>query len=135
MTDEGNQVYYYQLPQREVVPNVERTKYISLNTSGVSNKLLFRLEYDNDTKIDRGPLNYTLTFNNIIINKPVPFFFSFIRLITLIFICSLFYAIRYNTNVFNLKIEFKDKKQRIITLLLVLANLLFLLFIYKNKQQ
>lgn len=133
MTDEGNQVYYYQLPQREVVPNVERTKYISLNTSGVSNKLLFRLEYDNDTKIDRGPLNYTLTFNNIIINKPVPFFFSFIRLITLIFICSLFYAIRYNTNVFNLKIEFKDKKQRIITLLLVLANLLFLLFIYKNN--
>lgn len=132
MTDEGNKEYY-QLPMREVIPNVERSKYITFNTAGMSDKLLIRFEKDDNVSIDRGNINYTIKFNSIVINKPVPFFFNGIRLVTVLFICLFLYSIRYNTSLFNIKTNYKSNKQKIVLVTLILVNIIFLLFIYKNN--
>lgn len=133
VTDEGNG-NYIKLPYREIVPNVERSKYIKMNTSGVCNKILLRFEQDRSAGKNstvRPP--YYINVNSVSVNKPVPFSFNFIRFIIIFGIIALLYCLRYNTKCFDVKLDISSKKQKIALLLLILFNILFAIFIYKNN--
>ncbi|MDO4300792.1 MAG: hypothetical protein Q4D26_05315 [Clostridia bacterium] len=133
VTDTGNQLYY-KLPQREIVPHVERSKYIKLNIVGESEKLRIQLDKDNQVKIYNGKdMPYKLSFDSIVINKPVPFFFSAIRFFILIMGVFLLYCLRYNTDCFSIKTDLNSNKQRMILLFFIMFNIIFALFIYKNN--
>lgn len=132
MTDEGNELYY-KLPQKVIVPAVEKSKYIKLDTSGISDKLLISLDADKDTEDNRGGIDYRLNFKDMSVNKPVPFFFEPIRLLIVIFVLTVLYCLRFNTNCFDNMLCLSSTKQKAVLAFVILLNIIFAVFIYKNN--
>jgi hypothetical protein len=136
-TDEGNKLYY-KLPQREIVPGVERSKYIKLQTAGASEKL--RIDFNSTPYYDTGMtvVGYTkaarqFKIDSIVINKPVPFSFNPLRLLILYSFILLLYLLRYGTEIFKYKLKAFSVWQLVFTLALIGINIAFAVFIYKNN--
>jgi len=84
LTDEGSRLYY-ELPPRSVNYAIERSKYLRVYTSGVSEKLMIEIKplLDGDT----------VKINSIVINKPVPFMFSFLRCFIIFLVLFIYKAV------------------------------------------
>lgn len=136
-TDEGNRLYY-ELPQREVVTTVERSKYIKMNTAGKTEKLKIRLDaqpvYDVDMKqTGISDTRYYIHFDKILINETVPFFFEPIRFAAVFFILLVLYCLRYNSGMFVYELNLKSHRQKALLAALIALNIALAVFIYKNN--
>ncbi len=101
------------MPERFIVSTVDRTKYIPLNLSGESHKLIIIF---NDVE------NKSYDINSIAINKCVPFHFSIIRVLLLFLFGILCYIVRPGSRLYRYKLDFKSKKQKLIIGLVVLTQ-------------
>lgn len=101
-TDEANKLYF-DLPERDVVCDVERSKYIHLNLSGKSEKLKINFKC-NDGDI--------FVFNKLKINAEYPMFFSVIRLIITFAIILGIYIVRPKSDFYKYKFNLKSKRQK-----------------------
>jgi hypothetical protein len=135
-TDEGNKLYY-ELPGREVVSTVERSKYIKLDTYGVSEKLRINIEDNYVENINKTGTyitdNLSIKVDKIEINKPVPFYFNIIRVLILYTLLILLYLLRYNTRIFDYEINLDSYKQVLVLVVLIGINIAFAYFMYENN--
>lgn len=93
------------MPERSLVSTVERTKYIPLYLTGETNKV--SLEFLNVE-------NKEYKINNIVLNKGVPFHFSIIRVLMILFILGIIYIIRPKSKFYEYKLNIKSVKQRVV---------------------
>ncbi len=114
-TDEANAIYYG-LPKRDVVRDVERSKYINLNLSGESEKLKIELYEGHDE--DR------FVFNEIKINANYPMFFSFIRLFSVFLIILAVYIVRPKSCFYKYVLNLKSVRQRVVLGLIIGAHII-----------
>lgn len=92
-----------EMPERSIVSNVERTKYIPLSLKGKSDKLV--LEFKNAEGRE-------VKIKNIILNKGVPFHFSIIRVIVILILIGLIYVIRPGSQFYKYRLNLKKSWQR-----------------------
>lgn len=118
--DEGNELYY-KLPGKEVVNNIENSKYIKLNLSGKAKKIKISFE---------GNINDKIQINSIKINKIKPNFLSKFRILILTFSIYILYLIRPKSDLYKYKIN-NSKYQKLILLLYIFLQSLFF-FILTN---
>jgi len=114
-TDEANALYYG-LPRRDVVRDVERSKYINLNLSGKSEKLKLEI-YDAED-------NDRFVFNEIKINANYPMFFSFIRLTAVFLIILAVYIVRPKSYFYKYVLNLKSVRQRFVLGLIIGAHII-----------
>ncbi len=103
-TDEANKLYF-SLPNRDVVRDVEKSKYISLNLSGKSEKLMIEVESKDSERF---------IINQIKLNARYPMFFSFVRLFAVFLIITGVYIIRPKSYFYNYILDLKSKRQRFV---------------------
>lgn len=121
-TDEANQEYLT-LPSRDIVSSFERSKYISLNLAGVSDKIQICPDVSDEN----------IFINSIVINRKVPFFFNIIRLILVFLIFSAVYIIRPSSVIWKIKFDEGSFKQILGILVLALANIFLICnFVFSN---
>ncbi len=101
-TDEANALYF-SLPERDVVRDVEKSKYINLNLSGESEKI--KIEFKTKDK-------ERFVFNEIRINASYPMFFSFIRIIAVFLIILVVYMIRPKSCFYKYTLNLKSLRQK-----------------------
>ncbi len=114
-TDEANALYYG-LPKRDVVRDVERSKYINLNLSGESEKLKIELYEGHDE--DR------FVFNEIKINANYPMFFSVIRLFSVFLIILAVYIVRPKSCFYKYVLNLKSVRQKVVLGLIIGAHII-----------
>jgi hypothetical protein len=136
-TDEGN-YEYFEMPQRELVSTVERSKYIKMNTSGNVDKLRLNLDpqllYGIDMSVyGSSKSSHTITIDEITANKQVPFFFEPIRLLLVLLVLILIYTLRYGSGIYGYVINLKSPNQRLVLVLVLAANILLANYIYLNN--
>lgn len=137
VTDEANMLYY-KLPQRELASDVERSRYIKMNTSGKSTKLAVefvphkRYDLDMTEKGFEGEQYYIKPLE-VVINKPVPFDFIPERVAAVLAVFVLMYIFRYGTGCFNAVLDLKKHRQKAILALVILADIVFVSFIYAKN--
>ncbi len=112
-TDEANALYF-NLPERDVVRDVEKSKYISLNLSGKSEKLMVEVKANK---------NERFIINEIKLNVQYPMFFSIIRLLTVFLITLAVYMIRPKSPFYKYTLNFKSIKQRIVLGIIIAAHI------------
>ena len=112
--DEGNELYY-RLPEKEIVNNIENSKYIKLNLSEKAKKIKISFEGNVDDKIQ---------INSIKINKIKPIFLSKFRILILTFSIYILYLIRPKSDLYKYKIS-NSKYQKLIILLYIFLQSLF----------
>jgi len=112
-TDEANKLYF-SLPERDVVRDVEKSKYISLNLSGKSEKLMVEVKSGD---------NERFIINQIKLNTNYPMFFSLIRLLVVFLIMAVFYVIRPKSHFYNYVLNLKSKKQRFVLGIIIAAHI------------
>ncbi len=110
--DKSNKKGIY-MPERSVVSDVERTKYIPVYLKGETKNMT--IEFKNLE-------NKEFRINSIAINKPIPFNFSFIRVFALFFIISILYIIRPKSKFYEYELNFKRPKQCILLFILVIIQ-------------
>lgn len=101
-TDEGNK-NYYALPNRYLYPNIEKSKYITLDLIGKVKDI--KIMFDDNEK----PFSFKL--NGISINEKVPVDISFTRLLLVFMMLFIIYIIRPKSEFYKYKIDFKNKSQ------------------------
>lgn len=87
---------YYMNKSHNVVKDVERSEYISLFSTRGLNSLGLELELSN------GSYFY---IEELVLNPRVPFHFNFVRILVLFLVCSLGFAYRRNSNLWNIKVS------------------------------
>ncbi len=112
-TDEANELYFA-LPTRDIVRDVEKSKYINFNLSGESEKFKIDLITSNNNRF---------IINNITINKNEPMFFSFIRLFAVFLIISAVYIIRPKSVFYKYILNLKSKRQKIVLGILIAVHI------------
>ncbi len=113
VTDEAN-AQYMNMPERYVVYNVERTKYIKLHTAGKSTKV--KLTFNSSD-------NQTLALNAITLNKQVPFSVKPLRVLVLFLALALLYMLRCGSPVYNIQRRSGSKRQLLALALIVVLNI------------
>lgn len=110
-TDEANR-YYFTLPERTLVPNVKESKYMKLHLSGQTDKLklTFRIREEHVTD------GSILKINKITFNKTVPLNIFFPRILLLSLAIVLITMIRPSSELWKVKLNFQDQKQKLIIL-------------------
>lgn len=101
-TDEGNK-NYYALPNRYLYPNIEKSKYITLDLIGKVKDI--KIMFDDNEE----PFSFKL--NGISINEKVPVDISFTRLLLVFMMLFIIYIIRPKSEFYKYKIDFKNKSQ------------------------
>ncbi|MBR6401271.1 MAG: hypothetical protein IKS17_08665 [Firmicutes bacterium] len=89
-TDDGNS-QYFELPERLVVAGVERTKYIPIESTGMTDKIKLRFN---------GSENQTLIINSVQVNKGVPFSFNLFRIGFIYAVILAIYILRRNSSLY-----------------------------------
>ncbi len=112
-TDEANALYY-DLPERDIVRDVEKSKYISLNLSGESEKL--------KVKINAGE-NNRFVIESMKINAKYPMFFSFARLAVVFLIMLAVYIVRPNSPFYSHILNLKSKKQKLVLGIIIATHI------------
>ncbi len=125
-TDEGNELYY-EIGKREIVNNINQSKYIKLNLAGKTKNIKISFKYDNE----ENKLN-VIKINKISINKEKPIYISYIRLSLLFLIIISLYTIRPKSELYNTKCIFDKKQNKIIIIYLILQILFFTSIICLN---
>ncbi len=105
------------MPERYIVSTVERTKYIPLNLSGVTNTLT----------LDLGNVaNKTFKINSVAINKGVPFRISFIRVLVL-FLCGiLLYIIRPGSEFYKYRLKSGNTLQKKLIIIIMALHIVLM---------
>ncbi len=116
-TDEANKLYY-NLPARDIVYSVDKTKYITMNLLGKTEKLkiIFNTQNNQDFKI-----------NEIRLNVHYPMFFSVLRFAAVFFIILIGYLIRPKSLYYRYTMDLRNSiNQRRIIYGFVLLNIIVL---------
>lgn len=92
-----------EMPERNIVSTVEKTKYIPFHLKGETNEISIKF---NNVE------NKEVAINNIILNANVPFFFSITRVFVILLITALVYIIRPNSKFYKYLLNLKSKKQK-----------------------
>ena len=116
-TDKGNK-HYFRLPDRVIVRNLEKSKYIPLSLNGESEKI--KIIFNNIS-------NKEITINKIELNVRIPFFFNIIRVAVLYLIIILLHIIRPRNKYYSYKLNLKRRYQRAILISLIIINSLIYL--------
>ena len=93
-TDAGNKLYF-KLPSREIKNNIDKSKYLTFNLSGKSEKLLLTFSFHNDE----------LNINNLSINNHIPLFFSSIRCGLFIIVIMFVFLFKSNSILYKKKLR------------------------------
>jgi len=112
-TDEANALYFA-LPERDVVRDVEKSKYISLNLSGKSEKLKVEIRSKN---------NERFIINDIKINAKYPMFFSFIRVFAVFLIILAVYIVRPKSPFYKYILNLRSVRQKAVLGVIILAHI------------
>ena len=106
--DEANSEYL-NLPTRYLYPYIEKSKYLTFNLDGKSDKIKisFLKIVPNYGKID----GISFKLNSISINEKVPFDFSITRFILTFSVLCLIYFFRPKSGFYKEKVDFKNKYQ------------------------
>lgn len=111
-TDEGNELYY-SLKGREVEPRDGTTRWIALDTAGVSEKLHMTLE------IEQSELDIV----GIQANTPKPLRISIIRMIIVFLVVFGLYAVRPGSSLYRRKLNSNSTKQMAVIMATIILNL------------
>lgn len=123
ITDDGNS-YYLDMPQREVVEGVERTKYIKLHTAGESTRLKIGFS---DCE------NQTLVLNSVVLNKQVPFHMNLVRMLICYLLLALAYILRLGSPIYKIKRLAGSRPQLGAVAALIAVNILLSGFICETN--
>lgn len=127
-TDEANELYF-DLPQRTIISDFERSKFLKMELAGKSEKIKINLK--NTAEGD-------FRIKEISINKKVPFSFNAFRIILLFLIVAILYCIRPSSKLYEYKFDTSSTWQMNIIIAFAFFNILFFLFLtnanplYKN---
>lgn len=125
-TDEGNK-YYYKLPERYYYPNINKSKYVTLDLSGKADRLKIEIKRLKGTNVD-------FQINEISINNKIPISISWTRFILLAFTLIIIIFIRPNSELYKYKVNFNNKKQiAIIIITIILESFCFYYLLTSNK--
>ena len=119
-TDEGNK-NYYALPNRYLYPNIEKSKYVTLDLIGKVKDI--KIMFDDN----KNPFSFKL--NGVSINEKVHIYISFTRLLLVFMMLFIIYIIRPKSEFYKYKIDFKNKSQVGIILGTVVCMALAFLYI------
>ncbi len=128
--DEANHLYF-SLPTQYLYPKITRSKYVRLHLSGKSEKIkIIFNDYKNQYAYQNGYNQQPFTFhiNKISINEKVPIDISFTRLFLVIAGIIILYSIRPKSSLWKIKMEEKNKKQKLVVA--TVMTILSLLFFY-----
>lgn len=112
--DEANELGV-NLGYREIVHDVERSTYMTVHLSGVSDWVELKMTLD---------AGRTLNVYGIEINPVIPFHFSFLRLFVLGLLLSLIYTLRPKSIVYKVKYNCKCKWQIAVTAMIVVIEII-----------
>ena len=112
-TDAGNSEYF-EMPERFIVGNVERTKYVPVESSGVTDKIRLRIN---------GSDEQTVVVNRVEINKQVPFSFNILRIAFVYAVFVLIYLFRRGSRIYSIPFKW-DYTQRCIVLGAIIVNII-----------
>lgn len=122
-TDEANE-NFYDLPERYVIADVERSHYIKMNLLGKTEKLQIVF---NNLK------NEELYIERISINKNVPFKFNILRFCIIFSIMVICYILRPKSSVYNIEFNVKSVNQIMGTIILAAVNIIIIFtFVFSN---
>lgn len=116
LSDEANSITY-ETPERFISGNVEKSHYINVHPSGKVSGMSVVFDI---------PENECIVLNDISINAPRPFSFSFFRILLVIALCAFAYLFAPNSD-FN-KMNFHNNKETYSTLATFILCLLCSLF-------
>ena len=111
-TDDGNSKYF-EIPQRFVVEEVERTKYIPIESSGKTDKIKLKF---NDCD------GQTIILNSIQINKEMPFSFNIIRIAFIYIIFFVLYLLRRSSKIYDIIFKWNEN-QRLAVIIAIVINI------------
>ncbi len=106
------------MPERSLVSNIERTKYINMNLYGKSENITITFSNAQDKE---------LKINEIAFNKPVPFSFSIIRVLVLLVIIAVLYILRPNSEFYKYKLNIKSSKQKVVLLWIAVLQIVLMI--------
>ncbi len=112
-TDEANKLYF-SLPERDVVRDVERTKYINLSLSGESEKLKVKIKANENDRF---------IINEIRINANYPMFFSIIRVLVVFLIIMAVYIVRPKSPFYKHILNLKSKRQKLVLGIIIFVHI------------
>ncbi len=111
-TDQGNKLYF-QLPDREVNNAIEKSKYMTLNLNGKSEKIKFIFSFTG---------NQYFHINKITINSNIPLLFNIARCFLIFLIIIFIYFLRSKSSWYKIKLsDFKYKS--LLLILLIIFNI------------
>ncbi|MBQ9604558.1 MAG: hypothetical protein IJR45_03995, partial [Firmicutes bacterium] len=111
-TDDGNSDYF-DIPERFIVGNVERTKYVPIESVGVTEKIKLRIN---------GSDEQTVVVNSVQLNKQVPFSFNILRIAFVYLVLLLLYTLRQGSGIYSIPFKW-DYMQRCAVLGAILFNI------------
>ena len=98
--------------ERNMNTNVERSKYLTVHTSGNTEYVKINLKNADGKKFN---------IDGISLNKPIPFTFSIVRIIVLYIVAVLIFAFRKTSPLWQIQYDGKSKKQFALTSVFVVA--------------
>lgn len=111
-TDQGNKLYF-QLSDREVNNAIEKSKYMTLNLNGKSEKIKFIFSFVG---------NQYFHINKITINSSIPLLFNIARCFLIFLIMIFIYFLRSKSSWYKIKLsDFKYKS--LLLILLIIFNI------------
>lgn len=117
--DETTTNWYIGLPSKKYLPEEEKTHYIPLYLSGDVSSILLNI----DSVIQENEL-----IKKVVINEKIPFDFNLIRVLILILL-TIVIDIFKNHPIMNESYNYKNLKQEIILLSILIVSVLLLIFI------
>ena len=126
ITDAGNE-YYYNTPSRYIYDLIQKSKVVNINASGDVSNIKINLNKKENQDIQ-------FKINGIYINSKTPFNFSITRIILAFFIFSAFWLYRSESEFYDIKFDFKSKKQKIFFIcLIILQSTVMIYYVNSNK--
>lgn len=122
VTDDGNELYYA-LPERKIYPDIDKSLYLKLNLMEKAHNI--KIEYENmNVKIS------SVEFNSI-----TPFWFEWIRFLTISILLFILFLIRPKSELYKLKCIDKFRFKKIIIIAFTIINVLILFFVVNIKDE
>ena len=116
LTDEANQ-FYYSTPQKTIYPSVDKSEFINIHTSGISEN--FKIQFDNEEEIE---------VSSITINANRPFDFSIIRVLIIVGILILLFIFKPSSPIYKHKYsEAKNLRYNLTVAFIALQCIIFII--------
>ncbi len=114
LTDEGN-AYPYNLPEKVVIPELEKTQYLNIYPYGKVSSLNLEVSI---------PEGSGCTIETIEANSVIPFVFEWVRFFCFFSIAMIIYCFRNRNPLWTIECKRDDKKQMIITIFFIVIILI-----------